>query len=67
MDVVHCYGLTEWDGASSTLVNQVRTYLKEMARVGLSDGMPWHEVVGLVLDHHSTCMTKMELESGWTC
>ena len=31
---------------------------KQIVRVGLSGGAPWHGVAGLVLDHHSTHMAK---------
>ena len=45
MDVVHCCGVAEWDGASSSLVDQVSTHPKQMTRVGVSGGdAPWHGV-----------------------
>ena len=66
MDVVPCCGVAEWDGASS-LVDRVSTHPKQMTRVGLSGGAPWHGVAGLVHDNHSTHMAKVELDSGRMC
>ena len=65
VDVMPCCSVAEWDGASSSLVDQVSTHPKQMTRVGLSGGASWHGVAGLVLDHHSTHKAKVELESGW--
>ena len=44
VDVMPCCSVAEWDGASSSLVDQVSTHPKQMTRVGLSGGASWHGV-----------------------